>query len=70
LLQYAYRNGKVDALEYLLSHDLIRSREELLAEIVHEDEQGVDIELQMMAQIDAVPLGQKSMSSARPVYPS
>jgi len=70
LLKYAYRCGKVDALEFLLSHDLIRSREELLSDIVQEDEQGVDIDLQMMIQIDAMPSGQKSMSSARPIYPS
>jgi len=36
LLKYAYRNGKVDALEYLCQYGLVRSREELLVEIVHE----------------------------------
>ena len=70
LLKYAYRNGKVDALDFLLQYDFVRNREQLLAEIVQEDEQGVDIDLQTMAQIDAVPIAPKSMSSARPVYPS
>lgn len=41
-----------------------------MTEIVNEDEQGVDIEMRVMAHIDAVPIGHKSMSSARPVYPS
>ena len=45
LFKYAYRNGKVDALDFLLQYNLIRNREELLAEIVHEDEQGVDFEI-------------------------
>ena len=67
LLKYAYRNGKVDALEFLLQYDFIRSREQLLAEIVQEDEQGVDIDLQTMAQIDAVPIAQKSVSSSRQI---
>ena len=71
MLKYAYKNGMADALDYLLQYDLILSREELLAEIVHEDENGVDLELQTMAKIDAVPINQKSVaSSARPVYPS
>jgi len=70
LLKYAYRNGKVEALDYLCQYNLIGNRDELLAEIVHEDEQGADIEIQAMAQIDAIPIGRKSMSSMRPVYPS
>ena len=49
MLKYAYRNGKVEALEYLCQYNLIGNRDELLAEIVHEDEQGADIEIQAMA---------------------
>ena len=56
LLKYAYRMGNVDALDYLLQFGLIRGKEELLTEIVHEDERGVDIEMQTMAKIDAVPI--------------
>lgn len=44
-MKYAYKNGKVDALDYLLQYNLIRDREELLVEIVNEDEQGIDLEI-------------------------
>lgn len=71
LLKYGYRNGKVDALDYLCQYGLVHNRDDLLVEIVHEaDEHGVDNELQTMAQIDALPIRNKSLSSARPVYPS
>ena len=73
LLKYAYRRGKVDALDFLCHYELIRSRDELLTEIVQDDEQGGmdNTEMQTMAQFDALPpLGQKSLSSSRPVYPS
>ena len=70
LLKYAYRNGKADALDYLCQHGLVRSREELLVEIVQKDEQGADTDFQAMAQMDTLPLGHKSLSSARPAFPS
>lgn len=60
----------MDALDLLVQYNLVRSKEELLGEIVHEDEQGVDLDIQTMAQIDAVPIVQTSTSSARPIYPS
>ena len=46
LLKYAYKNGKVDARDYLEQYNLVRSGDEMLVEVVNEaDEQGVDSEL-------------------------
>ena len=55
LLKIAYSKGNKDALSYLLEQGLIGSQDEIQAEIVKEDENGVNAELQALVQIDAVP---------------
>lgn len=57
LLKHAYRAGKKDAVEYLISFDLIKDVEALSTEIVtSQDENGADLDLQILAAIDAVPV--------------
>ena len=55
LLKIAYSKGSKDALSYLLEQGLIGSQDEIQAEIVKEDENGVNVEMQALAQIDAMP---------------
>ena len=51
--------------------NLIRDIDQLSAEIVQEDENGMDAEIQALSQIDAIPMAQKSsMSSTRHLYPT
>ena len=71
LLKHAYRQGKTDAVEYLISFDLIKDQEALGTEIVQQDESGNDLDLQVLAAVDALPIQQKSTPrSVRPQYPT
>lgn len=49
LLKIAYSKGSKDALDYLLDQGLIGSQDEIQAEIVKEDDNGVNAEMQALA---------------------